>query len=214
MPPLNLMIVDERTLERECLALALSSGHEGIQVAQASDGITACKGITDAKPQLVVSSLTIPDMCGLELIRKMSKSLPIRVIALAETKDPRLAAEALQAGAKAVLLRSDSLRFLRDAIKIALEGGIYISASIPVSLSRHDTRADPDADPIESLSTREYQVFRFLVGGCRPKEIAYRLSLSPKTIDTYRAHLMKKLRIFDIPGLVKLALGRGVIPMN
>lgn len=75
-----------------------------------------------------------------------------------------------------------------------------------------DATRDPSrSDPVDQLSSREYQVFQLLVEGNRPKDIALRLSLSPKTIDTYRASLMRKLDIHDLPGLVKFAIQRELI---
>ena len=97
---------------------------------------------------------------------------------------------------------------LLEAFEQILDGGIYVSPSLELDkIFSPGQKAVPD-DPLEALSAREYQVFSLLVEGTRAKEIAARLDLSPKTVDTYRASLMRKLDIHDVAGLVKFAIQR------
>jgi DNA-binding NarL/FixJ family response regulator len=88
------------------------------------------------------------------------------------------------------------------------QGSIYVSAEVQFERIFLTPRRGTPADPIESLSSREYQVFQLMVDGVRAKEIASRLNLSPKTVDTYRASLMRKLDLHDVPALVKFAIQR------
>ncbi|MBV8569378.1 MAG: response regulator transcription factor, partial [Acidobacteriaceae bacterium] len=88
------------------------------------------------------------------------------------------------------------------------QGGIYVSPQIEVMSLFGDPGRNATEDPLENLSSREFQVFTLLVEGVRAKEIAARLSLSPKTVDTYRSSLMRKLDIYDVAGLVKFAIKR------
>jgi two-component system invasion response regulator UvrY len=95
-----------------------------------------------------------------------------------------------------------------EAFEQVLEGSIYVSPQLELSkIFSTNQKGTPD-DPLELLSAREYQVFSLLIEGVRAKEIAARLELSPKTIDTYRASLMRKLDIHDVAGLVKFAINR------
>ena len=101
---------------------------------------------------------------------------------------------------------------LADAFQHILQGGIYVSPAIEMaSLVAESSTAHRNTDPLDALSSREYQVFMLLVEGIRAKEIAARLSLSPKTVDTYRSSLMRKLNIFDLAGLVKFAIQRNLV---
>jgi DNA-binding NarL/FixJ family response regulator len=98
---------------------------------------------------------------------------------------------------------------MAEALAQFTQGGIYVSPQIEVmSLFGDGNGRNQGSDPIESLSSREFQVFSLLVEGVRAKEIAARLSLSPKTVDTYRSSLMRKLDIHDVAGLVKFAIKR------
>jgi DNA-binding NarL/FixJ family response regulator len=116
--------------------------------------------------------------------------------------------EALRAGVNAFVLKSAPLSQLMDAFEQILDGGIYVSPQLELNKIFNATGKTPPEDPLETLSAREYQVFTLLVEGIRAKEIAARLELSPKTVDTYRASLMRKLDIHDVAGLVKFAIQR------
>ena len=95
-----------------------------------------------------------------------------------------------------------------------LDGGIYVSPQLELNkIFGPGQKSAPD-DPLEMLSAREYQVFTLLVEGIRAKEIAARLELSPKTVDTYRASLMRKLDIHDVAGLVKFAIQKDLTSMS
>ena len=117
--------------------------------------------------------------------------------------------EALRAGADAYLLKDGPSRHLLDAISFVRDGGVYISPLLRGA--GLFTRADrPPEDPLASLSPREMEVFSYLVNGLRAKDIADLLEISPKTVDTYRASLMRKLNVHDLVGLVKFAIERNL----
>ena len=128
---------------------------------------------------------------------------------MSDQRDRKIAVEVLRAGGRGVLLESDTSREVLLAFEQVACGGIYLSPSF--SLSEVFAWQEPmrdEVDPLDRLSTREYQVFSLLVEGVRAKEIAARLHLSPKTVDTYRASLMKKLDIRHVAGLVRFAMDR------
>jgi DNA-binding NarL/FixJ family response regulator len=104
-------------------------------------------------------------------------------------------------------LKASSPQHLFDCLSQVYDGGVYVSPEIDLQALFAPDRRD-NADPFETLSSREYQVFSLLVDGIRAKEIAARLKLSPKTVDTYRSSLMRKLNIHDVAGLVKFAINR------
>jgi DNA-binding NarL/FixJ family response regulator len=97
-----------------------------------------------------------------------------------------------------------------DAIQSVLQGGVYVCPLLNLEKVFTPSGGKVVKDPFDSLSAREHQVFSLLVSGIRAKEIAARLDLSPKTVDTYRASLMRKLNIHDVAGLVKFAIQRNL----
>jgi len=129
-------------------------------------------------------------------------------------KDPKTVVEALRAGVDAFVLKSGPAGQLLEAFEQILDGGIYVSPSLESDEIFNAGQKSIPEDLLEALSAREYQVFFLLVEGTRAKEIAARLDLSPKTVDSYRANLMRKLDIPHLAGLVKFSVERDLIYNN
>jgi DNA-binding NarL/FixJ family response regulator len=206
----EVLLADELTLVREGLA-ALCNSIPGFRVvAQAGTAATALAEIERLEPALALLDLALSDLAATEVIRRVrDKGLRTRCAVLSIRKDRKTVLEVLRAGACGFLLKSSSPQQMAEALGQFTQGGIYVSPQIEVmSLFGDGSGRNQSADPIESLSSREFQVFSLLVDGVRAKEIAARLSLSPKTVDTYRSSLMRKLDIHDVAGLVKFAIKR------
>ena len=120
--------------------------------------------------------------------------------------------EALRAGADAYLLKDGPSRHLLDAVNFVRDGGVYVSPLLRGAgmFARSEKTAATLEDPLAVLSPREVEVFTYLVNGLRAKDIADLLDISPKTVDTYRAGLMRKLNVHDLVGLVKFAIERNL----
>ncbi len=183
-------------------------------------GEQAWKLVENLRPDVLLTDLQIPRLDALEVARRLAglsgQAEPgrTRCVILADRSDRKTVLEVLRAGAQGFLLRSSSGANLLDCFDRVLDGGIYVSPGVDLqNLFPADRRGVPD-DPLDRLSPREYQVFSLLVDGVRPKEIAARLGVSPKTVDTHRVQLMRKLGIHDVAGLVKFAVGRGMIRVS
>jgi DNA-binding NarL/FixJ family response regulator len=208
--PVEGLLADELTLVREGLA-ALCNSIPGFHVvAQAGDGTTALAEIERLEPSLALLDLALSDLAATEVIRRVrDQGLRTRCAVFSIRKDRKTVLEVLRSGACGFLLKSSSSQQMAEALGQFTQGGIYVSPQIEVmSLFGDGSGRNQTADPIESLSSREFQVFSLLVDGVRAKEIAARLALSPKTVDTYRSSLMRKLDIHDVAGLVKFAIKR------
>ncbi|MEP7353771.1 MAG: response regulator transcription factor [Acidobacteriota bacterium] len=205
----SILLADDLTLVREGLA-ALCNAQLHYKVAgQFSEGALALKAIEANPPDLAVLDLNLTDLFTLEIVRRIREAnLKTRVIVLSTRKDRKTVVEALRCGVSGFLLKSAPTSQLLEAFEQVLDGGIYVSPQLELNkIFSSNAKPEPD-DPIDTLSAREYQVFSLLVDGVRAKEIAARLELSPKTVDTYRASLMRKLDIHDVAGLVKFAIHR------
>lgn len=215
----TIVIAEQPGLLRDgIVSICSSSGRFQIR-AVTSSGEQAWKWMEQARPDAAIIDLHIPDLDALEIARRLAGIVPwpsapqSRCVILSSRPDRKTVLEALRAGAQGFLLRSSSGENLLDCLDRVLDGGIYVSPGVDLqSLFPADRRGIPD-DPLDRLSPREFQVFSLLVEGVRPKEIAARLGVSPKTVDTYRVQLMRKLGIHDVPGLVKYALQRRFIPL-
>ncbi len=131
----------------------------------------------------------------------------IQVLSIA--RDVNIVQEALRSGIDAFLLKDGPLSHLLAAIRHTLDGGIYVSPLLDsIRLFQSSPKGRSGDDPLNVLSTRERQVLDLLVEGVRAKNIATQLQISPKTVDTYRASLMRKLSIDSVAGLVKFCMQR------
>jgi DNA-binding NarL/FixJ family response regulator len=208
----SIVLEDELTLVREGLA-ALCDAHARYRVVgQCSDGATALRLIEAQRPDIAVLDLNLPDLFTLDVARRIKDlNQATKVVVLSTRRDRKTVVEALRCGVSAFLLKSGPSLQLLEAFDQILDGGIYVSPELELNKIFCGGQKSAAEDPLQALSAREYQVFSLLCDGVRAKEIAARLSLSPKTVDTYRASLMRKLDIHDVAGLVKFAINRDLI---
>lgn len=206
-PPYTLLIADEFALVRDGIVSLCAAAGRFEVIALAADGEAAWRLLRDLKPDLAVLDLGLTRLYALEITATIrDHQLPTRAGILTIRQDRKTYLEILRARAAGVFLKSDPGAALVDGLDRIAGGEIYLSPGIDTQALFQSGGQRAAGDPIERLSGREFQVFSHLVEGIRPKEIAARLNLSPKTVDTYRSSLMRKLDIHDVAGLVKFAL--------
>jgi DNA-binding NarL/FixJ family response regulator len=208
--PITVVVADDHAIVREGFA-ALCAAHGMVVLDQCADGPAAFDKISSLKPDFAILDLDMPTMTGAEVIRRLrATGCTAKLMILSISRDDATVMDALRAGADAYLLKDGPARHLLDAISFVRDGGVYVSPLLRGAglFTRADHR--PPEDPLASLSPREMEVFQYLVNGLRAKDIAELLDISPKTVDTYRASLMRKLNVHDLVGLVKFAIERNL----
>ena len=171
----RLIIADELALIREGLAALCCSSRYNV-VGQCADGFTALALIQDLKPELAVLDGNLPGLHTTEILRQLkAANSPTRVAVLSVRSDRKTVLEALRAGAGAFVLKSGPSSHLLDSLEQMLDGGVYLSPLLAINEIFLAPEKDIPADPFDSLSPREFQVFSLLVDGLRPKEIGARL---------------------------------------
>jgi DNA-binding NarL/FixJ family response regulator len=211
----GIVLADELTLVREGLA-ALCNAVKGFHVtAQVGTASAALTEIQRLRPPIALLDLGLSDLAATEVISRVRElDLPTRCAVLSTRKDRKTVLEVLRAGACGFVLKSSGSDQMAEALAQFTQGGIYVSPQIEVMSLFGEGGTRQGMDPIDTLSSREFQVFSLLVEGVRAKEIAARLNLSPKTVDTYRSSLMRKLDIHDVAGLVKFAIRRDLADLR
>ncbi len=206
----TVVLADDHAIVREGFA-ALCEVNGMRVVGQCSDGPSAVETILAKQPDFAILDLHMPGMTGVEVIRRLRNAgCPTKIMILSISREERPVIEALRAGADAYLLKDGPLRHLLDAISFVRDGGQYVSPLLKGARLFTRPEATAPDDPLALLSPREMEVFQYLVKGMRAKDIAELLRISPKTVDTYRATLMRKLNVHDIVGLVKFAIERNL----
>ncbi|MCF7976755.1 MAG: response regulator transcription factor [Chromatiaceae bacterium] len=207
--PLNLLLCDDHSLFREGLA-ALLRQHPGWRIlAEAANGEEAVRLAAELKPDVVVLDVAMPGMNGIDAAAAIRNETPqTRIVALSMYADNHYLQRMLKAGANAYVLKNEASAELVEAIETVMAGGQFISPALTQTgaETRHRS-ADVDRT---ALTAREREVLRLLAEGQRTKDIAVALSISPKTVETYRGRIMLKLGIDNVAGLVKFAIRAGI----
>ena len=207
---LTVVLADDHNIVREGIAALCAVN--GLRVlGQVSDGGSAIETIEALKPDFAILDLHMTGLTGIDVVRRLrANNCKTKLIILSISREENEVMEALRAGADAYLLKDGPSRHLLDAITYVREGGVYVSPLLRgAGLFTRTEKSRPE-DPLASLSPREMEVFSYLVNGLRAKDIADLLEISPKTVDTYRASLMRKLNVHDLVGLVKFAIERNL----
>ena len=206
--PITLILADDHGILREGVAAFCASRPELKILGQCADGGEAVDLILALKPDFAVIDLNMPKVSGLDVIRRVRHAKSeTKLLVLSISRDESLIREIFRSGANGYLLKDGPARHLFDAINYIQDGGQYLTPLI--RRESIDTKSDKQ-DPLTLLSKREYEVFSFLVDGMRPKDIAKLLEISPKTVDTYRANIMRKLEVDGIAALVRFAIQRNL----
>ncbi len=204
------VIADDLPLVAQATATLCDTFAGCLVLGHCSNGEAAWQMIESLSPDVALLDWNLTKMVTIELLRLMrERGHPTKTIVLSVRCDRNTVMQILRTGANGFVLKSGSARQLEEALRQVRNGGAYVSPLLETYPAAY-TRIPCHGDLLKCLSSREHQVFTMLVEGVRAKEIAARLSLSPKTIDTYRANLMRKLDIHDMPGLVKFAIQQKV----
>ncbi len=194
---------------------ALLSASAGIRiVAEAGDGRDAVRRAVEVKPDVVIMDISMPGLNGVEAARLLHEKCPgTRIVMLSMHSSAEHVFRAFQAGATGYLLKESASAEVEAAVRAVHAGRRYLSRSLAALDLSLQTATGP-ASPLESLSARERQVLQLVVEGHSSSEIAALVHLSPKSVETYRSRLMKKLGVKDIPALVKFAVEHGLTPSS
>lgn len=207
------MLADDHTLVRAGLHKLLDSIPDIQVVGEAGDGLALLELATQLRPDLVLLDIAMPGLNGLETTARLVKSWPnIRVMILSMHQNSEYVRQALRQGAMAYLLKDAAPMELEVAIRAVLNGKTYLSPAVSQGVvSDYVQRLRSEDEPGDTLTPRQREVLRLIAEGQSTKEIARRLDLSIKTVETHRTQLMKQLDIHEVAGLVRFAIRIGLI---
>lgn len=214
----KVFLADDHAVVRDGLRLLLNSQSDIEVVGDASNGRDALQEVVALGPDVAIIDIAMPELNGIEVTYRLNRQLPeIRVIILSMHSTAEHVYRALEAGARGYLIKESAGSEVVEAVRVVQGGRRYLSQKISDIvvegyINQHNT---PEMQsPLSRLSPREREILQLVVEGNSSAEIADMLSLSPKTIDTYRSRLMQKLEINDLPGLVKFAIQHGLTSLD
>ncbi|MCC6416616.1 MAG: response regulator transcription factor [Gemmataceae bacterium] len=211
---LTLVLVDDHGIVREGLKALLDSETDFRLVGEAADGLQAVRQVERYEPDVVVMDLMMPGLNGIEAARQVVRRSPrTRVVILSMHSGIAYAAEAARAGATGYVLKEACAEELVQAIRAVAAGKRYFSPPLTegaIAAYLRQTEGRP-ADPFETLTEREREVLQLTAEGHSGVEVAARLFISPRTVESHRASLMRKLGVHNQKELVRYAVQRGIL---
>ena len=215
---IRVLVADDHAIIREGLRVMLGNQPDMEVVAVAANGREAIQLVEKHEPDIAVIDLSMPELNGVEAIQQMMPRHPhLQVVVLSIHESKPYVFRALKAGAKGYLVKETAGLEVVDAVRAVQRGERYLSQSISdllTTASFQKLESLIEVSPLEVLSPREREILQLVAEGKTSQEIAERLSISPKTVDTYRSRLMHKIGVKDVAGLVKFAIQHGVISLG
>lgn len=212
--PVRILIVDDHFVVRQGLKLILREHFSSAEFGEAGDGGEALQAIWKEPWDVVLLDISMPGRGGLEALKDIKQSRPkLPVIILSMHPEDQFSIRMLKLGASSYIRKDCAGQELVKAVTAAIEGNHYITPTLAEKLALNLTH-DQDAPLHETLSDREYQVMCLLASGKTVKEIGNDLSLSVKTISTYRTRILEKLNLKNNSQIMRYAVQRGLVDVS
>lgn len=214
---IRVLLADDHIMVRQGLRALLDAEPDIQVVGEASDGWETIQQAETLRPDVILMDLTMPRLNGLEATRRLEKSLPeIKILALTMHTNEEYVREVLRAGAAGYILKEAAVSELVQAVRVVAKGESYLCPAASKVLVEDLVRGRQwTGDTLfDTLTPREREVLQLIGEGYTNSEIARRLSISVKTVETHRAQLRRKLNIHDRAGLIRYAIRKGIAPTD
>lgn len=217
MKTISILIADDHPMVRIGLRNLLDNHNEFKVVAEAEDGEEVIQKIEQTKPAIAIIDISMPKLNGTETTRLVTKKFPdTKVIILTMLEDETYISKAIEAGASGYLLKDAKGEEIVTALLRVASGEKYFSKSAYQLIGKRFSKkpkseVHDDDGALSSLTVREKEILTLIAEGFNTSEIAKRLFLSPRTVDTHRANIMHKLRIHSATALVRFAIDKGIL---
>lgn len=212
---IKVLLADDHAIVRDGLKMVLQAQTDIRVVGEATDGRGAVQQAVQHEPDVAVMDIAMPLLNGIEATEQIRDRCPeTEVLILSMHSNAEHIFRALQAGALGYVLKESAGAEVIDAVRSVYAGKRYLGGKIADTVIEDYIRQRHTASPLESLSPRERQILQLVVEGRTSAEIAEVLSLSPKSVETYRSRMMQKLGICDMPSLVKFAIQHGLTSLE
>jgi two-component system, NarL family, response regulator NreC len=212
---INIILADDHLMVRKGIKALLSSESDFRIVGEAEEGLETLELVEKLQPEILVLDLMMTGINGLEVTRQLNfKGFKTNIVILSMHNNETYVQETLRFGAKAYILKDSSPEELVHAIREVLSGRRYLSPSLTErAIEAYTQKYEAYTNnPFNQLTTREREILQFSAQGYSNNDIASRLFISPRTVDTHRTNLMRKLELHNHTQLIRFAIQQGIIP--
>lgn len=215
MKTFRILLADDHALVRAGIRELVQKLPDVEVIAEASNGRQALEIVQAQTPDLVLLDIGMKELNGLEVAERITRDHPgVKALILSMHANEEYVLRALRAGASGYMLKDSAITELKLAIEAVLTGKTYLSPAISrnvIDSYLNRTAAPPRKNSLDLLTPRQREILQLIAEGNSTKEIAARLNLSAKTVETHRAQLMERLDIYDVASLVRFAMRAGLI---
>ncbi len=215
MTETTIVLADDHRVVIEGIKSALREIPEFEVIGEATDGWEALKTADALRPDIMVLDISMPGLSGIEVVRKLKQTTPdIKIVIYTMHSSKEFVIDLFRSGISGYVLKEDPVTDLIHSLKAVASGETYFSTMTPDELQKQMNGIEEKGagkDPYNSLSLREQEVFKLLAEGISIKEIADRLCISPKTVESHKYNLMEKLKAKTIVELTKIAIKKNLI---
>lgn len=215
MPKIKVLVVDDHAIVREGVRMILAKEPDLEVVGEASDGQEALERAKQLQPDVVVMDISMPGMGGIEATQTLRTTLPaVQVLALTMHEDETYVFQLLRAGAAGYVLKRAAAQDLVAAVRAAARGEAFLYPSIARKVVEDYLKrveSGEERERYDGLTAREKEILTLIASGSSNQQIAEKLFISIKTVQTHRAHILEKLGLHDRTELVRYAIRKGLI---
>ena len=213
--PIRILVADDHAVVREGIRTVLEESEDLQVVAEAADGVEALSLAKEHRPDVVILDITMPGYTGLQATEMLREELPeCRVLILSMHDHPEYVLGAVRAGARGYILKDAGPQEVRDAVRAVNRGEEHFAPTVEVQLHaalRGEVAREEGLAQLQELTTREQEVLVRVADGRTSREIAEEFGISPRTVETHRESLMRKLDIRTVAGLTRFAIESGLV---
>ena len=218
MDKITVFLADDHSILRDGLKLILSGEPEYEVVGESGDGRETIEMVEKLNPHITILDISMPTMSGIEITRYLRKYVPeTKIIILSRHDKNEYVNQLLKFGISAYILKDDAGEDLIRAIEEVLKGNMYLSPRIATSLVtdymavKKEKQESAKSNPFDILTSREREILKLIAEGSKSQDVAQTLRISPQTVKTHRANIMKKLDIHKTADLVYYAIKNGFV---
>jgi DNA-binding NarL/FixJ family response regulator len=214
---ITIVLADDHTIVRQGLRAILEAEKDFTIVGEASNGQDALAQVEQLKPDILVLDLALPDIHGLEVVRRLrSRHLQTQIVVLSMHARGAYIQEAMKQGVKGYVLKGSDAKELVQAIHQAMHGKSYLSPALAklASETQFQIIQNQNFDPYETLTNREREILPLAASGMSSNEIGKKLFISPRTVEVHRARILRKLGLQNQAELIRYAIQRGILSIE